>query len=85
MRDIDEIEVKIKSIIRKICNRDINEMNTNIFIHPINMSSRELAYIFLEIEKELEVNLNELVAEFKVHTIEELINTTKKLSVSFAE
>ena len=85
MRDIEEMEVKIKSIIRKICDRDINEMNTNIFIHPVNMSSRELAYIFLEIEKELEIDLNELVEEFKVHTIEELINITNKLSLSFAE
>ncbi len=43
MENRDYIDQKVKSIVNKICRRDIKQLDTNIFIYPINMSSRELA------------------------------------------
>lgn len=79
MRNIKYIEQKLKSIVKKICDRDIDQIDTNIFIHPINISSRELAYIFLEIEKEFGIDLNSLVDEYKNHTLEGLIKAIDKI------
>jgi len=79
MENRDYIDQKVKSIVNKICSRDIKQLDTNIFIYPINMSSRELAYIFLEIEKEFDVDINELVGEYKNHTLKELIESISRV------
>lgn len=48
------------------------------------MSSRELAYIFIELEKEYNIDLNELVEEYKNHTVANLIDAVVKVT-SLAE
>lgn len=44
------------------------------------MSSRELAYIFVELEKEYDIDLNELVEVYKDHTVANLIDAIVKLT-----
>ncbi|WDV45617.1 hypothetical protein PV797_19310 [Clostridiaceae bacterium M8S5] len=85
MKNKDYIEKKIRIIIKEICKRDIEQLSSNIFIYPISMSSRELAYIFVEIEKEFNVDLNLLVEEYKNHTIAGLINAVISVQSSLTE
>ncbi|MBU5314536.1 hypothetical protein KQI38_21160 [Tissierella carlieri] len=84
MHSKKNIEKKVIEIVEKICSREVEQINTNIFMNPFYMSSRELAYIFIELEKEYNIDLNELVEEYKNHTVANLIDAVVKVT-SLAE
>lgn len=80
MHNRKNIEKKVIEIIERICGREVEQINTNIFINPFYMSSRELAYIFIELEVEYDIDLNELVEEYKNHTVANLIDAVVKVT-----
>ena len=80
MHSKKNIEKKVIEIVEKICSREVEQ----IFMNPFYMSSRELAYIFIELEKEYNIDLNELVEEYKNHTVANLIDAVVKVT-SLAE
>lgn len=84
MHSKKNIEKKVIEIVEKICSREVEQIYTNIFMNPFYMSSRELAYIFIELEKEYNIDLNELVEEYKNHTVANLIDAVVKVT-SLAE
>ncbi|WMM26072.1 phosphopantetheine-binding protein [Tissierella sp. MB52-C2] len=80
MHNKKNIEKKVIEIIERVCSRKVEQIDTNIFINPFYMSSRELAYIFVELEKEYDIDLNELVEVYKDHTVANLIDAIVKLT-----
>lgn len=68
----NKVKEIIISIVQKICNREI-EINKDVFSFNVKMTSRELAYIFLEIEKEFSIDIPMLVYKYNQHTIDQLI------------
>lgn len=80
MHNKKNIEKKVIEIIERVCSRKVEQIDINIFINPFYMSSRELAYIFVELEKEYDIDLNELVEVYKDHTVANLIDAIVKLT-----
>ena len=65
MHNRKNIEKKVIEIIERICGREVEQINTNIFIN---------------LEVEYDIDLNELVEEYKNHTVANLIDAVVKVT-----
>ncbi|MDR2654488.1 MAG: hypothetical protein LBC56_00220 [Oscillospiraceae bacterium] len=73
------IRQKMIDIIESVCKRKVSDFDKNLFGRDIDISSREMAYIFLKIEKMFCINLNELISVFDNHSVNGLLENISTL------